>query len=1499
MLCYYEERKLFVVFQLMYGTICEISGPSAFNGLSQLSKLIQGILDKTIRNTNERDNAKRDIATIVSNCLPVYLSGSNSDVYPLSALVSDLCSLALLEVEENGKKLNKSQTFRKTCSFELTISTLHRLCEKRLLHCCSDFLPFVSDILTKPFLHSQSWMEDEVTNILIKFVTLSISTIPQEQIRRLWSVVWSRFSHVIGNSGKSSGNYLRVTVAILGHIHRTDMTLGEYGEKLISDLIDNFFAALRRTDMKKWRMQIEYGLQLLVLLIDDWGIEFREKLLDHCLPLASSLVHDLDFSAASSISLNSTWPFFDRLFHLAVPDCKPSCLVRSETYYLAQSACEVIVNSLSSISSNRSDYELQNEYVPLLARLVIIADTNHSNELDHSVIAYTRNIKRRKTQKFLDVISDWSSVENTEYNEHRHLVVSWLFVGYEIASRWSHRIESDCLTSMAMKLWAGRDRIKVDWQFGPYCRLLNILLRKGALDTLCNEELETVRSLWKFALSSAHARFSFESASSLMISLLKRFPSVIGDESDITDVICDIFSRWSTPHGPVLYDLVATLLTEFEFDEFAPFPGVTDKKKGLKEWRFRCQIAEWLITYVEPQCSLEELLLLLCGFHPCRTSAVSSVPVSKVQIERDLISFGLCEKRILPSDDRPTIPFVVIPEMVDYISGVIKQFWIDRELKDEVRISLWCSYMNFLCKLGSEFYAKNTILLNAMNHWMSTFALEAKADILSQIRAQELSSELVPLDLLTVLATRLDDCPSLAVHLLIHEVQLQISSRNIYLDKTDSSKVRCAANRLLEEFTRDVDTVPDLLLLLDECGDIMESRSRIAIAYKVLDLIDDDVTTNEYDVAQACIYRKLLTTYVMRASKPGGCPSIDLKAVSAQCVVRYIDSLPSSVVNWEFVSNLLDRIGSNVIFTLKLVNRLLSDPTKFHVHPRILSAVLKNPKVLQACEQFIPNFALILDCHYNSLMLADSSHQQLPYLDVTSPLRNDFLVQCLGNGNIHLIKTGAFPAAFFINLDVCDRHAQLLITNFWRSFMDDPHEILTSLWKAVCMSINCNAHLLLLHNLLITARSPQRKTLSTCMQKGFDLAIYSIFSTMIRAAKIRHPDLVCYIYNQISASKCLSSEDILFLSCAGDNSDLEDREQISKIVNSAVDIFIECGYAKQHISAEDISQLPCYLFRDLVIMLRSSMSGADTLFLAVNECFCYVPKLCQVLAPYIPQLDISNYESVVVVLSRYASLVAETDLDATMQSTRRMARCIAECVDSFGLERLSSVKLGNLVCPDGLCALAKCCILADLPHYAFAVANMFYDIGINYSGSCRRVKYALAIRNMKWDEISYPKKLDSHEERLFSALYLTGRCERSANKILDFIQKTECENMRKDDLPKLVSLEHLRDLAVIRMSSALSNNEIMAMGDSRLFLLVAAKLRLTDRLDSSAAVFGQDLLISTVMTRLSNLKAFVPCFAILEKCAGNYSVLEKCRVHMLKGDYSTAEHLIRDLLDSS
>ncbi|KAJ1347211.1 hypothetical protein KIN20_002219 [Parelaphostrongylus tenuis] len=107
---------------MMHSNACERPEHSALSGLKQLSKLFRSILDKEVKSSSERDRIKRDIATIVSNCLPLYLSGSDNSVYPLSVFVKHLSSLALLEMEENGRKLDKSQTSGKTWSFELTMS---------------------------------------------------------------------------------------------------------------------------------------------------------------------------------------------------------------------------------------------------------------------------------------------------------------------------------------------------------------------------------------------------------------------------------------------------------------------------------------------------------------------------------------------------------------------------------------------------------------------------------------------------------------------------------------------------------------------------------------------------------------------------------------------------------------------------------------------------------------------------------------------------------------------------------------------------------------------------------------------------------------------------------------------------------------------------------------------------------------------------------------------------------------------------------------------------------------------------------------------------------------------------------------------------------------------------------------------------------------------------------------------------------------------------------
>lgn len=54
-----------------------------------------------------------------------------------------------------------------------------------------------------------------------------------------------------------------------------------------------------------------------------------------------------------------------------------------------------------------------------------------------------------------------------------------------------------------------------------------------------------------------------------------------------------------------------------------------------------------------------------------------------------------------------------------------------------------------------------------------------------------------------------------------------------YLSVNDSLDVRRAAGSLLEHFTAEVDTVPDLLLLLDECAHVIDKESRQRLISKI------------------------------------------------------------------------------------------------------------------------------------------------------------------------------------------------------------------------------------------------------------------------------------------------------------------------------------------------------------------------------------------------------------------------------------------------------------------------------------------------------------------------------------------------------------------------------------------------------------------------------------------------------------------------------------------
>ncbi|ETN85674.1 hypothetical protein NECAME_06293 [Necator americanus] len=354
-----------------------------------------------------------------------------------------------------------------------------------------------------------------------------------------------------------------------------------------------------------------------------------------------------------------------------------------------------------------------------------------------------------------------------------------------------------------------------------------------------------------------------------------------------------------------------------------------------------------------------------------------------------------------------------------------------------------------------------------------------------------------------------------------------------------------------------------------------------------------------------------------------------------------------------------------------------------------------------------------------------------------------------------------------------------------------------------------------------------------------------------------------------------------------------------------------------HRETDFVSRLIISMYRELVpetdenstdfsrssteIMLnRDPICAADStnsLFCLISKYACCLPKLCQILMPFVLAMDDSNAEAAIRIVLHYAVLIMSTETHPVQKSSiLRMAHCLAECVDGIGLHRLSQVKLDYNFYFDGMCALIKCCLLSNLPKYSFAVANILYDAiishqgarhlaafdgvkidngeflellkriflsfgstsalrtlptelqnddnvrvlfsrarldwldiisnpkasskdlldaytycGIAYSGNCRELKYALAIRRDQWTEISYPKKLLSHEERLFAFLYSAAQCSSRATELAAFLETIECADTVECELPNPTTLNNLRDFSVIHLKCRITIEDLKGL----------------------------------------------------------------------------------------
>ncbi|VDM67830.1 unnamed protein product [Strongylus vulgaris] len=96
-----------------------------------------------------------------------------------------------------------------------------------------------------------------------------------------------------------------------------------------------------------------------------------------------------------------------------------------------------------------------------------------------------------------------------------------------------------------------------------------------------------------------------------------------------------------------------------------------------------------------------------------------------------------------------------------------------------------------------------------------------------------------------------------------------------HLSIHENLDLRGAAGNLLETFAADVDTVPDLLILLNDSAGFLNKESRQRLEHRISKLIEEDLAAKEYDSNEAQVYRRLLYTSALRSSEDTYAPSIE------------------------------------------------------------------------------------------------------------------------------------------------------------------------------------------------------------------------------------------------------------------------------------------------------------------------------------------------------------------------------------------------------------------------------------------------------------------------------------------------------------------------------------------------------------------------------------------------------------------------------------------------
>uniref|UniRef100_A0A1I7WZQ1 DUF2428 domain-containing protein n=1 Tax=Heterorhabditis bacteriophora TaxID=37862 RepID=A0A1I7WZQ1_HETBA len=669
---------------------------------------------------------------------------------------------------------------------------------------------------------------------------------------------------------------------------------------------------------------------LFSLLIDEWGIECRDEMLHFFLPLGVNIADKLTVQPSGTDYSEDLWLFIDRLFILAMPDCNPCCIVDDQMYQIVFSALLAITRSLFSTSFHRSTYVLPESRIVLYASpLRLLAASQlvpQSFDNNRVTLEYTQHIKGKKNISILKSLSEWQ-----------------FYLG-----DWS--------------------KGEMDHASRPYLVLSSLLVLKEMISRwgyrLSTFQLQFIgKILWagrnKITLDQQRPIYCSVLADLITLKVFHEH-CIKQENADTENPLVLISSIWryaiSSAHLECSFDaaisLMIAILKHFkdvlgeEEDIFESICEVLDRCRG--GWR---QSVQSLISYT----------LIEFEFNECRSFTGATTKFSGIGHWRNQNQFSL------PGTD---------PIM---------------------RLSLWISSIQYALRIA-DFEKKSLSYLESFfqmsEKWMGDFVCNAQPQLLCQI-ALGRGIELLSPYLRMRFWENTKRCPDLFVHLISEEISVPVklirSVMKSISRRSDSSSnlVMKAAGRLLINTTAQLDTVIDLLLLLKECGRIIDQNSRETLVTQIMDVLMSDASSGELSILEVKSYKRLCFEYMMECYEPG--TITDLTVMDIVDIFHSIKFISCFVLTSNAVISLLERSLPFPLLVQRLISHVLTDSSLWTLQGNILRYILKEKRLFEVCEEFIPNLLDYLDFHSISIASEDV------YLD-------DAVVFNRSNYNIHMEK---------------------------------------------------------------------------------------------------------------------------------------------------------------------------------------------------------------------------------------------------------------------------------------------------------------------------------------------------------------------------------------------------------------------------------------------------------------------------------------------------------------